>query len=60
MNGPLSKDARIKLDSESYSKLHRQVLERDRWRCQFCGSMRHLQVHHSSSEATRAATQKRI
>ena len=46
MNGALSKDARIKLDSEGYSKLHLQVLERDRWRCQFCGSMQHLQVHH--------------
>ena len=46
MNRPLFKDVRIKLDSESYSKLHRQVLERDRWRCQFCGSMQHLQVHH--------------
>jgi len=22
------------------------VLERDGWRCQFCGSMQHLQVHH--------------
>ena len=31
---------------ESYSKLHRQVLQRDGWRCQFCGSMQHLQVHH--------------
>jgi len=46
MNGPLFKDARIKLDSESYSKLHRQVLKRDGWRCQVCGSMQHLQVHH--------------
>jgi predicted HNH restriction endonuclease len=27
-------------------ELHRQVLERDGWRCQTCGSMQHLQVHH--------------
>ena len=27
-------------------ELHRLVLERDGWRCQLCGSMQHLQVHH--------------
>jgi 5-methylcytosine-specific restriction endonuclease McrA len=37
---------RFSLDSESYRKLHRQVLERDHWRCQMCGDMQHLQVHH--------------
>lgn len=26
--------------------MHRQVLERDGWRCQTCGSMHRLQVHH--------------
>ncbi len=26
--------------------LRLQVLERDGWRCQLCGSMVHLQVHH--------------
>jgi 5-methylcytosine-specific restriction endonuclease McrA len=36
----------LRLDSASYEILHRQVLERDEWRCQFCGSMLHLQVHH--------------
>ena len=41
-----SKSPRLRLDSESYSELHRQVLERDGWRCQVCGSMHHLQVHH--------------
>jgi 5-methylcytosine-specific restriction endonuclease McrA len=41
-----SKHRRVKLDLESYSELHRTVLQRDGWRCQFCGSMRHLQVHH--------------
>ena len=29
-----------------YRELHRQVLQRDGWRCQVCGSMQHLQVHH--------------
>jgi 5-methylcytosine-specific restriction endonuclease McrA len=41
-----SKSPRLRLDSESYRELHRQVLERDGWRCQFCGRMHQLQVHH--------------
>ncbi len=40
------KSARLRLDANSYRELHRQVLERDGWRCQTCGSMQHLQVHH--------------
>jgi 5-methylcytosine-specific restriction endonuclease McrA len=40
------KTPRVRLDSESYRELHRQVLERDGWRCQVCGSMQCLQVHH--------------
>jgi 5-methylcytosine-specific restriction endonuclease McrA len=42
----LSKSPRLRLDSESYRDLHRQIPERDGWRCQVCGSMQHLQVHH--------------
>ena len=41
-----AKSPRLRLDSEKYRELHRQLLERDGWRCQICGSMRHLQVHH--------------
>jgi 5-methylcytosine-specific restriction endonuclease McrA len=37
---------RVKLNPERYRKLHRQVLDRDGWRCQACGDMRHLQLHH--------------
>jgi 5-methylcytosine-specific restriction endonuclease McrA len=40
------KSPRLTLDAESYRQLHRQVLERDGWRCQACGSMQNLQVHH--------------
>jgi 5-methylcytosine-specific restriction endonuclease McrA len=40
------KSPRLRLDSHSYCELHRRVLERDSWRCQACGSMQHLQVHH--------------
>ena len=41
-----AKTPRLKLDSTSYRDLHRQVLERDGWRCQNCASMQNLQVHH--------------
>jgi len=37
---------RLRLDAEAYQKLHQQVLERDGWRCQACGSLRGLEVHH--------------
>ena len=40
------KSPRLRLDANSYLELHRQVLERDGWRCQFCGSTQNLQVHH--------------
>ena len=40
------KTARIKLPHEAYRELHRQVLQRDGWRCQVCGTMEQLQVHH--------------
>jgi 5-methylcytosine-specific restriction endonuclease McrA len=36
----------VKLDGHRYRKLHRQILQRDGWRCQMCGSMQRLQVHH--------------
>ena len=36
----------LRLDAKNYHELHRQVLERDGWRCQVCGSMQNLQLHH--------------
>jgi 5-methylcytosine-specific restriction protein A len=41
-----AKNPPLRLDSTGYRELHRQVLERDGWRCQVCGSMQNLQVHH--------------
>jgi 5-methylcytosine-specific restriction endonuclease McrA len=29
-----------------YKQLHQQVLERDGWRCQYCGGRQNLHVHH--------------
>jgi 5-methylcytosine-specific restriction endonuclease McrA len=40
------KSPRLRLDANSHRELHRQVLQRDGWRCQVCGSMQRLQVHH--------------
>ena len=37
---------RLKLNSEEYTVVRNQVLERDGWRCQDCGTVKDLQVHH--------------
>jgi 5-methylcytosine-specific restriction endonuclease McrA len=36
----------IRLDLSAYDGLREQVLRRDGWRCQFCGAMSNLEVHH--------------
>jgi 5-methylcytosine-specific restriction endonuclease McrA len=40
------KAPRLRLDSLSYESLRQQILRRDGWRCQFCGTMSNLEVHH--------------
>ncbi len=37
---------RARIDRDAYTRLRWQVLERDGWRCQVCGCMSNLQVHH--------------
>ncbi|MBZ5686107.1 MAG: HNH endonuclease [Acidobacteriia bacterium] len=37
---------RLRLDASSYERLRQQVLRRDGWRCQACGTMSNLEVHH--------------
>ena len=39
------------LDRAAYQELHQRVLERDGWRCQFCGAREQLHVHHLQSRA---------
>jgi 5-methylcytosine-specific restriction endonuclease McrA len=46
MNGICPKVARLRLDHEAYESLREQVLHRDGWRCQSCGAMSNLEVHH--------------
>jgi 5-methylcytosine-specific restriction endonuclease McrA len=36
----------LRLDRDQYDLLRSQVVRRDGWRCQSCGSMSNLEVHH--------------
>jgi 5-methylcytosine-specific restriction endonuclease McrA len=40
------KPPRLRLDAASYENLRQQILRRDGWRCQCCGTMSNLEVHH--------------
>jgi 5-methylcytosine-specific restriction endonuclease McrA len=42
---------RLRLNPDSYRKLRTDVLERDGWRCQDCGTSECLQVHHIRSRS---------
>jgi 5-methylcytosine-specific restriction endonuclease McrA len=42
---------RLRLGPDAYRKLRIDVLERDGWRCQNCGTSEHLQVHHIRSRS---------
>ena len=46
LTGIRARRPRLKLDFEAYRQLCREVLERDGWRCQWCGYIEGLQVHH--------------
>jgi 5-methylcytosine-specific restriction endonuclease McrA len=46
MNWIRPKEPRLRLDSELYEQLRNEVLRRDAWRCQSCGAMSNLEVHH--------------
>jgi 5-methylcytosine-specific restriction endonuclease McrA len=36
-----------RLDIPGYQQLRHEVLKRDSWRCQECGAMTNLEVHHT-------------
>jgi 5-methylcytosine-specific restriction endonuclease McrA len=40
------KPASLRLDPQAYERLRQSVLRRDGWRCQSCGTMSNLEVHH--------------
>ena len=38
----------MRRESDEYRHVRLRVLERDGWRCQFCGSRVNLEVHHQT------------
>jgi 5-methylcytosine-specific restriction endonuclease McrA len=46
MSGIRPKHPRLRLDTKLYEQLRKKVLPRDDWRCQSCGTMSNLEVHH--------------
>jgi 5-methylcytosine-specific restriction endonuclease McrA len=46
MSSVRSDSRRLRLDRVSYETLRQQVLRRDGWRCQSCGTMSNLEIHH--------------
>jgi 5-methylcytosine-specific restriction endonuclease McrA len=40
------RESTLRLDPKSYEKLRQRVLYRDGWRCQSCGAMSNLEIHH--------------
>ena len=46
MNRIQPKPVRLRLEADAYEELRQRVLRRDAWRCQLCGSMCNLEVHH--------------
>jgi len=46
MNQLLQKQVPVRLATRDYEELRKRVLRRDGWRCQFCGSMTNLELHH--------------
>jgi len=46
VNRIITKQAPIRFEEESYRELRKQILRRDGWRCQFCGTMSNLEIHH--------------
>ena len=46
MTCSLPKRRRLRLKPALYEQLRHQVLRRDGWRCQGCGAMSSLEIHH--------------
>ncbi len=46
MSGIRPKQTTLRLDPMSYETLRQEALRRDGWRCQSCGAMSNLEVHH--------------
>ena len=46
MSSMRSDPSSLRLNPTSYETLRQQVLRRDGWRCQSCGTMSNLEIHH--------------
>jgi hypothetical protein len=53
MSRILPRQPRLRLDSELYERLRKQVLRRDGWRCQWCSVRSNLEVHHREFSESR-------
>ena len=42
----IDKRTPIRPEKKHYDELRYTILKRDGWRCQFCGAMTNLEVHH--------------
>jgi len=49
----------LRLDPVSYRLLRLEILRRDNWRCQLCGTMSNLEVHHKEFRSHSGARLKR-
>jgi len=52
------KRAPVRLDAKAYRDLCKEVLERDGWRCQSCGSLSAVEVHHRRFRSRQGADVK--
>jgi 5-methylcytosine-specific restriction endonuclease McrA len=55
VKGIRPKRPRLRLDPELYEQLRKEVLRRDSWRCQICGSRQNLHVHHKQLRSQQGA-----
>ncbi len=48
----------VRLEPPLYDQLRNHVLQRDGWRCQACGTMSNLEVHHKEFRSHSGADAK--
>jgi len=46
-----AKSPRLRLDPGLYEQLRQQVLRRDGWKCQSCGTISNLEIHHKQQRS---------
>jgi 5-methylcytosine-specific restriction endonuclease McrA len=46
MSVVIPKRPRLRLEDRGYRELKMKILERDGWKCQYCGRRDQLQIHH--------------